>query len=257
MIGGNLQHREVGVRIGADDLRLQVATVLQGHRDVVRAARHMVVGEHIALLGIHDHARAQALRHALARHALAAEQLPEQRIVEVRIAGAHACLGGDVHHRRRHLRQHRREGGQRFAVDGRRQRGESGRCQRQGKGRAEQRTKRMPMKARGHGNAPWQVCSGHVDRRFRPRERASVSRRASGVSDTLHRHLPGVRFASTATTTSCVSFIELHQGMVLRVERFPLQAIVGKRFSVDGMDGSQDGRRRSRGEASMDAPTMR
>ena len=82
----DLEHGDVGGRVGADDLRAQLALV--GHRD-----RHLdaliddvVVGEDVAV-GRHDHAGAEALRTPFAvaeRIVLIVEEKAEERIVRKR-----------------------------------------------------------------------------------------------------------------------------------------------------------------------------
>ena len=108
-LGVDLQHREIGARIGQQHLGPEFALVRQGHGDLVAAFHHMVVGDDQAV-GAHDHAGAQALLHALA-HFRRAEQLAEQRIAEEGVdLGLHHRLGIDIDHGGRDALDHRREG---------------------------------------------------------------------------------------------------------------------------------------------------
>ena len=59
-----LQHREVGVRIAADDLRVGDAPVGELGADQVGGGDHVVIGDHVRV-AIDDDARAQALLQAL------------------------------------------------------------------------------------------------------------------------------------------------------------------------------------------------
>src|SRR2546430_13670422 len=54
-------------RSAADDVRLDVATVLQRDGDLVGVLHHVCVGDDIAALGVDDHAGARALERPLAR----------------------------------------------------------------------------------------------------------------------------------------------------------------------------------------------
>ena len=58
--GVDLQHRDIGVGIGADDLGGELTAVEQADGDLVGALDHMVVGEDVAILG-HDEPGAAAL----------------------------------------------------------------------------------------------------------------------------------------------------------------------------------------------------
>ena len=63
VLGVDLEHREVGVRIGPDDLGLELAPVEQAHGHLIGAIDDVVVGEDVAVLG-DDEARAGALLEA-------------------------------------------------------------------------------------------------------------------------------------------------------------------------------------------------
>src|SRR5207249_281305 len=63
----DLEDRHVRGRIAADDVRLDVATVLQRDGDLVGVLHHVCVGDDIAALGVDDHAGAGALERPLAR----------------------------------------------------------------------------------------------------------------------------------------------------------------------------------------------
>ena len=93
----DLQQREIGPRIDADDLRLDVAMIADRHRHLRHVvADHVVVGDDVAV-GRDDDARAEALLGAAAPEhlALIAEEVLEERIVgERRGRSAH-----DLHRR--------------------------------------------------------------------------------------------------------------------------------------------------------------
>ncbi len=118
--GRDLHHRHVGVRIGADELRVQHPPVVQGHRHLVGALDDVVVGEHQAPACIDDHARAKRLLDPLARHVR--EHPAEERIVQERVAYPHALAGLHADHRRGDGLEHGGKRRQWLAVDGLRQR---------------------------------------------------------------------------------------------------------------------------------------
>src|SRR5690348_5839541 len=57
----DLDHRKVGLRVGADHFRLVRLAVGERHLDVVGALDHVVVGEDVAFGRVDDHARAERL----------------------------------------------------------------------------------------------------------------------------------------------------------------------------------------------------
>ena len=65
IVEGDPQHREIRVRIRADDLRRRHASVGQLHADLIGALNDMMIGDEVALL-IDDHAGAKAAFDALA-----------------------------------------------------------------------------------------------------------------------------------------------------------------------------------------------
>src|SRR2546430_17346403 len=92
-------------RSAADDVRLEVAAVLQRDGDLVGVPHHVCVGDDIAALGVDDHAGARALERPLARSGIRwhVEEAAEKRVVEQRIlrtALANGAARGDVDHRR-------------------------------------------------------------------------------------------------------------------------------------------------------------
>jgi hypothetical protein len=105
----DLDHGNVGFRIGADQVRLERAPVMQRDRDVVGSFDDVVVRHDIALCRVDDDARSQRLLDALARQVLHAEELAEERIIRERVAHAHACLRTDVDDRRHDALEHRRQ----------------------------------------------------------------------------------------------------------------------------------------------------
>ncbi|RMS10049.1 hypothetical protein ALP75_202553 [Pseudomonas syringae pv. actinidiae] len=61
----DLQHGDIGARVGADQLGFQFAAVREAHENFVGTVDHMIVGQHIAI-GRNDKARPQRLSLALA-----------------------------------------------------------------------------------------------------------------------------------------------------------------------------------------------
>ena len=115
----DLEHRQVGVGVGADHLAARVAAVVERDVDLVGAFHHVVVGEDVAV-GADDHAAAQADLRLVG--ALVAEEEAEPRVVAARIA-PRRLAGVDADHRRRGLlgrgaqaagRDGRRAGGRRL-----------------------------------------------------------------------------------------------------------------------------------------------
>ena len=53
---GNLQQRDVGRRIGADELCSEFATIFQRHDNLGCAFDDVVIGEHVAFCGVDNHA---------------------------------------------------------------------------------------------------------------------------------------------------------------------------------------------------------
>ncbi|MDT4837538.1 hypothetical protein FQZ97_712740 [compost metagenome] len=97
----DLQHREVGFRVAADDPRQGLAAVLEGDDDLVGAGDHMVVGQQVAFRA-HDHRRTEAGLHAPLLGQVVAEEAAELRVFEQRVQRAVDELGGvQVDHRRR------------------------------------------------------------------------------------------------------------------------------------------------------------
>ncbi len=97
--------RDVGVAVRAEELGLDRAPVRQCHLYVIGVVDDMVVGQHQALLGVDDHARAQRFVDAFLWDIR--EQAAEERVVEEGVAHAHHLLGVDTDHRRHCLFQHR------------------------------------------------------------------------------------------------------------------------------------------------------
>ena len=56
VLGFDLHQGHVGAGVAADQLRLEGAAVLERHHDLLPVLDHVVVGEHVALGGVHDHA---------------------------------------------------------------------------------------------------------------------------------------------------------------------------------------------------------
>jgi len=78
------EHREVRIRVFADDLRARLAAVGQGDVDFGGTVDDVVVGDDVAL-GTDDHAGTQ-IGHALGLRLLAAEKVAEHRVIHVRMS---------------------------------------------------------------------------------------------------------------------------------------------------------------------------
>jgi hypothetical protein len=109
-LGVDLEHGEIGVAVGEQHFRLELAAVGERHHDVLSVFDDMIVGEDDAV-GAHDDARAQRLLHALAEFRRRTEEALEKGIGEERV---HRRLDDgariDVHDSRRHALDDRREG---------------------------------------------------------------------------------------------------------------------------------------------------
>ena len=106
VVGVDLQQRDVGLRVAADQFGLELAPVLQLDDDLLGIVDDVVVGHHVPLRRIDNHARPGAYR--LPRRVAVRKEPPEERIVVQRVAGLGA-QGADAHDRRGHVFEHRRE----------------------------------------------------------------------------------------------------------------------------------------------------
>ena len=122
----DLEHREVGLRVAADQLGLEVTLVVGADRDLVGALDHVRVGEDVAVLRHHEpgaeallrllHAGAAELGSAGAeevieevaeRVLLTAEGVRLRRLPRALLRRVlHATPGGNAHHRRAHVVGH-------------------------------------------------------------------------------------------------------------------------------------------------------
>ncbi len=106
ILGADLHHGNVGLRIGADDFADKLALVVEQNFDLVRLGDDMVVGDDVTFAG-NDHSAAEAALFAVARRLKAAEEfipeeLPKERIVhERRHLLAPALTTACAHHARR------------------------------------------------------------------------------------------------------------------------------------------------------------
>ena len=108
-LGVDLEDRDVGVGIGADDLGLELPPVEQPDRDLLGALDHVVVGQDVAV-GRDDEARAAALLDlGLLAEARGEEPLHARRDALL-LAGVLGPLGADVDHARLHVLGHGGEG---------------------------------------------------------------------------------------------------------------------------------------------------
>ena len=110
-LGRDLQHRKIAVGIGPHQFGVKHPVIRQANLDRIGALDHVVVGEHVALGGVHDHTRADGLCFALLRLIRDIEEAAEERVLHQRILLAR--LGGDGHidDGRHDILQHRRQGG--------------------------------------------------------------------------------------------------------------------------------------------------
>ena len=148
VLGGDAHERDVGFRVGADELGVQGAAIVEGDRHRRRFGAlgdldHVVVGEHQPPGRVHDHARAERFGDPLLRQF--GEHAAEERIVAKGAARAHALAGMHAHHRRDHPLEHWRQRRQRLAVHGRRQPGDGHVARGGGEGRRQHlRLRRRP-----------------------------------------------------------------------------------------------------------------
>ena len=116
----DLEQRDIRLGVGAHQLRLERAAVGQGDGDLLRQFDHVIVGEQVAVLGVHDDAGAQRtgppeLRALALRHALTEEFLEERvieegmRLLRLRLHLLQLARGHDVHHGRTDLLHQGRE----------------------------------------------------------------------------------------------------------------------------------------------------
>ena len=113
----DLEQRQIGGRIDADQLGRPLAAVREDHRDLLQRAlaEDVVVGQHVAVAA-DDHAGAGALAALRRERVLAAEEVAEERVDEPPLAVD--LHGGDVDHRRRRPRRDLGEVGQAGGGDG-------------------------------------------------------------------------------------------------------------------------------------------
>ncbi|MNE15824.1 hypothetical protein D3C80_1087460 [compost metagenome] len=89
----DLEHRQIGFRVAADDPRQGFAAVLEGHHDLIGTGSHVVVGQQVAFRA-HDHRRAQARLPAPLLGQVVAEETAELRVFEQRVGGLVDHFGG-------------------------------------------------------------------------------------------------------------------------------------------------------------------
>ncbi|MCY1234110.1 hypothetical protein D9M72_466820 [compost metagenome] len=97
----DLQHRQVGLRVAANQARQGFPSVLEGDHDLIGAGSDVVVGQQVAFRA-HDHCRTQAGFHAPLTGQVVAEEAAELRVLEQRVGRLGHHLGGvEVGHGRR------------------------------------------------------------------------------------------------------------------------------------------------------------
>jgi hypothetical protein len=100
----DLQHRQVGLRVAADQVRVELPPVGQLHLDLAGTVDNVVIGDEVAVL-VDEEAAAQRV----GRHAHDVAQLrpvPEQVEAAGQLPACDELRGGDVHHRRLRLLHH-------------------------------------------------------------------------------------------------------------------------------------------------------
>ena len=78
----DLDHRDIGLWIGADEFGLEFAPVNQSHRDLIRVCDHMIVSEYETAPRIDDYPRAQTLRLSFLRQIRDIKKASKERVIE-------------------------------------------------------------------------------------------------------------------------------------------------------------------------------
>ena len=104
--GGDLEHRDVGVGIGAHHLGPELPAVEQAHRHLLGALDHVVVGEDVAVGGDHEPGAAALLDLGLLAEAREEALHPRRHPLR---GGALGALRADVDHAGLHVLGDRRE----------------------------------------------------------------------------------------------------------------------------------------------------
>ena len=113
VVSPHLDDCDVAVLIGAHQGCFHGPAVVGGDGDLVGPVDDMVVRENVAVGGIDDDPGTEAAALPFAR----AEEPAEERILHQGvIRGPDPGSGGDVHHRREDIFQHRRQAGQGLAI---------------------------------------------------------------------------------------------------------------------------------------------
>ena len=156
MRGVDLQHRNVGQRIAAQNPGRQLGAVRKGDHDPLGMRDHVIVGDDHPVRG--DHEAGPGARHLLDLVAVTpAERLAERAVTQLRrqtvehVGAMHRLGDRDVHHRRQHLVHQRSETGQRHGA-GTRIRRRGGRAKRAA-GRDGQGQNKRDGAERRHGRA--------------------------------------------------------------------------------------------------------
>ena len=79
--GADLDDREVGLGVGADDLAGELALVIEQHLDLVSLGDDVVVGDDVAV-GRDDHAGTETVLAPLARHLKPLEKLLAEKLAK-------------------------------------------------------------------------------------------------------------------------------------------------------------------------------
>ena len=206
----DLEQRDVGLRIGADQARRIGAPVVERHLDLGGVGDDVAVGQDVAARGVDDHAGARALP-SRARHLRQIEEAPEERVVEQRIGGAlDPGAHRDVDHAGRHAGEQRRHG--EYAARGVQERPRGGRRHAGGR-----RARRVP-RARRDEDGIWHPAS-----RARSASAPMVLLRTIIVPSPMPSRFT-TSIAARACARPCASDMERHVSFAQRGSEDPLAA---------------------------------
>ena len=116
----HLEHGDIRAFVGADDLGPHCPVVLQRYLDFIGVSDDMVVGQYVTIFRVDDDARAEAAHFPLLLLFGRPEEMPEEGVVKQGVLPApdiDCTARGDVHYRRRHLLDERRQRRYRLVAD--------------------------------------------------------------------------------------------------------------------------------------------